>query len=250
MAAFLVAEDSPGTSEFRWLDAFGRRMLPSLRLPTSGRVVVVSAHPDDDVLAVGSLLAALHGTGLPINSVVATNGEGSHVRSPPLRHGSRRHGSLGHTRRHELQEAYEQLGIEPSVTWLGVPDGEVSVHEEWLSHCLLQMLSSDTVLLAPWRFDGHPDHDAVGRAAARAAFHSGAELWEFPVWVWHWAEPSDGAFPWDRAHSWPCGDVIRKGLAIECFETQIRDDDSRVGGPVLPAAVLDRFRRPFEVVFT
>ena len=48
MVTFRVAEDSTGTSEDRWLDAFHRRDVPPLRLePIWDDVVVVSAHADD-----------------------------------------------------------------------------------------------------------------------------------------------------------------------------------------------------------
>jgi hypothetical protein len=53
--------------------------------------------------------------------------------------------------------------------------------------------------LATWRGDGHPDHEAVGRAAARAARFVGATLWEFPVWAWHWARPGAIEVPWHRS---------------------------------------------------
>lgn len=49
----------------------------------------------------------------------------------------------------------------------------------------------DVALVAPWREDGHPDHEAVGHAAAATARRTGAELWEYPVWFWHWGSAED-----------------------------------------------------------
>ena len=46
------------------------------------------------------------------------------------------------------------------------------------------------VCLAPWPGDGHPDHDACGRAAAAAAAATGAPLLQYLVWAWHWADPA------------------------------------------------------------
>lgn len=247
MVAFRVAEDSPGTSEDGWRDAFARRTIPRLSKEVLGRaVVVVSAHPDDDVLAVGDLLRGCVEAGASIRSIVATDGERSHAESAG--HSAE---TLGRIRRRELLWAYDRLGISPALHWLALPDGDVTGHEAELRRRLLPMLDADVLVLAPWRSDGHPDHDAAGRAAADAAAESGAELWEYPVWAWHWADPERSPFPWDRAHRWDCGDRARKRRAIDCFESQVRSAAEAVtGDPVLPAAVLARFHRPFEVVFT
>jgi len=247
MATFRVAEDSRGTSEDEWLGAFGRRDVPLLRLErTWQEAVVVSAHPDDDVLGVGDLLRALRTDGLSIHSIVATDGERS---APESAFGSP--DVLGALRRAELRRAYERLGIVPSVNWLAIPDGEVARHEAEVTSRLHDVIAADTLVLVPWRLDGHPDHDAVGRAAAAAVAQARATLWEFPVWAWHWADPEADDFPWSRALRWSCGDVIAKREAIDCFDTQVRPVEASVGEePVLPVNVLERFHRPFEVVFT
>jgi LmbE family N-acetylglucosaminyl deacetylase len=246
VVAFRVAEDSTGTSEERWRGAFSHRVVPSLTREALGRpVVAVSAHPDDDVLAVGDLLRGCQAAGGSIRSMVATDGERSHGPSEwpsPT--------ALGRVRRSELRRAYHLLGLSPSVRWLRVPDGDLAGHEIEVRRRIRPMLEPETIVLAPWRFDGHPDHEAAGRAAADAAAESGATLWEYPVWAWHWADPDDSAFPWNRARRWVCDDPVRKQRAIDCFVSQVRSAaGSRTDGPVLPAAVLARFHRPFEVVF-
>jgi LmbE family N-acetylglucosaminyl deacetylase len=48
-----------------------------------------------------------------------------------------------------------------------------------------------TVIVSTWTEDGHPDHEAVGRAAAAAARRTEAQHWQFPLWFWHWASPDD-----------------------------------------------------------
>jgi hypothetical protein len=49
------------------------------------------------------------------------------------------------------------------------------------------------------RGDGHPDHEAVGRAARSAARRTDAILLEYPIWMWHWAFTDDFAVSWSRA---------------------------------------------------
>lgn len=247
MVVFEVSESSTGTGEDAWLAAISRRDLAAVRIePTWREALVVSAHPDDDVLAVGDLLRGLQSAGMALRSIVVTDGERS---APASVFGSAE--TLGRLRRAELRRAYLDLGIDPAVGWLGLPDGAVAGHEAEVARHLSERVGPDTLLLAPWRRDGHPDHDAAGRAAFAAATATGAVLWEFPVWAWHWAEPEGGSFPWWRARAWVCGDIVAKERAIDRFETQVRPvEKSDTGGAVLPASVLRRFHRPFEVVFT
>ena len=83
-----------------------------------GRVVVVSAHPDDETLAIGGLLQSLRRASARIGMVVATDGEAA---LPAL--GLEARAALGQCRRAEMAEALRELGlIDVPVTWLGFPD--------------------------------------------------------------------------------------------------------------------------------
>ena len=109
---------------------------------------------------------------------------------------------------------------------------------------------ANTWCAATWRADGHPDHEAVGRAAAVAASRTGAVLVEYPVWMWHWAYPEDEAVPWHRAARVPLNSEAqqRKRDAIAAFRSQLESD---VAGrdPILPPHVLARLDCVGEVVF-
>jgi SAM-dependent methyltransferase len=63
-----------------------------------------------------------------------------------------------------------------------LPDGQVVGHESDMTRWLVDLLGDgrDTALVAPWRHDGRPDHEAAGRAAASAARRTGSQLWEYP----------------------------------------------------------------------
>ena len=104
--------------------------------------------------------------------------------------------------------------------------------------------------LARGEGDGHPDHEAVGRATAAACAGTGLTLLEYPVWMWHWAGPVDPAVPWDRAYSVPASDwaIDRKLQAAQCFRSQFEPDVGDAD-PVLPAFVLQRLLAVGEVVF-
>jgi LmbE family N-acetylglucosaminyl deacetylase len=102
---------------------------------------------------------------------------------------------------------------------------------------------------ATWRGDGHPDHEAVGRAAAAATVQTEAMLIEYPVWMWHWATPGDPTVPWNRARRIELtGDALRaKAIAAESFSSQIRPMSN--ADAVLTPAVLQRLLAVGEVVF-
>jgi len=106
------------------------------------------------------------------------------------------------------------------------------------------LLARATHCFAPWEFDGHPDHDATGRAAAIACARTETALVRYPVWAWHWAMPED--LPWADARRIPLDDaaLAAKLEAIAAYHSQIAP---LAGAPVvLPPDVLARFRRPFE----
>ena len=188
MIAPRFRHDHPGTTAGSWSDVLAS--VPTLELPGSrGRVVVVGAHPDDETLGAGGLLHTAARAGRSVEVVTATAGEGSHPHSP-----THSPGRLAEVRRAELRRATEVLAPDAHVTCLDLPDGAVAEHEEELVAALVETIGTDgadVLLCAPWRGDGHPDHEAVGRAAATAAHRTDALLWEYPVWWWHWGRPDD-----------------------------------------------------------
>jgi LmbE family N-acetylglucosaminyl deacetylase len=138
----------------------------------------------------------------------------------------------------------------PSVTRLHVPDGGVTEHADWLAGCLGAQMRSGDLWVAPWSRDGHPDHDACGRAVLGPAAEAGVPVLGYLVWAWHWADPTGTDIPWTTCRRLDLSPraTARKRWAVSAFRSQIRDlgpgaDDAAV----LPPAVLRRFVRPYEV---
>ena len=159
--------------------------------------------------------------------------------------------SLEKVRRRELCDAAGVLGL-PRPISLGLPDGDIAAHEQRLTDLLVEILATrpaGTWCAATWRGDGHPDHEAVGRAAAVAAGLTGAVLVEYPVWMWHWAQPGDAAVPWERAHAVPSAPeaIDLKIRAAKRFRSQFECRDGEE--PVLPDYFLPRLIAVGEVVF-
>ena len=230
-----------GTAEHVWLPLLAE--LPGLALDhRPARVVVVAPHPDDEVLGVGGLLALLAAAGSAVELVAVTDGEASNPGGSVPPH------ELAARRRVETAAALDRLGVRARVAHLQLPDGGAEDLEEPVLDALA--LRPDEWLLAPWSRDGHPDHEAVGRACATAAARDGARLLAFPVWAWHWGAPAD--LPWERALRLDLPSQVRaaKAAAVAEFVTQVAPSGPLPeDAPVLPPHVLARFARPCEVVF-
>ncbi|OAK58872.1 acetylglucosaminylphosphatidylinositol deacetylase [Variovorax paradoxus] len=240
-----------GTTEAEWRNWPGLAGLPTVAphdlVPAGSRAVVVAPHPDDEVLAVGGLLAQLADSGTPVEVIAVTDGTASHQGStewPPER--------LAQARPRESLRALHRLGlagIEP--TRLGMPDGGLKAQRAVLAARLVSLLRPRDVVFTTWRHDGHPDHEATGEACAMAAASAGARLVEVPVWGWHWSHPGDARMPWQHAFRLSLSEeaVRRKRAAVQAFTSQLRSDASTGSGPVLRETTVQRAARPYEVVF-
>jgi LmbE family N-acetylglucosaminyl deacetylase len=243
-----VPLDGGGTSIRDWLA--GDR-LPVLDLSSCRRLIVVGAHPDDETLGLGGTSALLAAAGVEVQVVCVTDGGAAHGGSAHSGVSVFDRIALERTRRSELVKATASLGVQAPI-FLSLPDGAVGEHEDTLTEQLVEILdgrADDTWCAATWRGDGHPDHEAVGRAAAAAVARSGATLLEFPVWMWHWAVPGDPDVPWDRAFSVPLdrAAVSRKQHAAQCFRSQFESTTTETA--LLPPFVLRRLMAVGEVVF-
>lgn len=237
---------APGTDESRWRSWRGLAGLPEFPLPDAGRVVVVSAHPDDEVLGVGGTIAQLVASGVEVTVVSVTDGERS-------REGGRSvtERELARIREAELRKALAELGG-AEVVRLTVPDAEVAFQGDEVIAALTRLLPGARLVLAPWIGDLHGDHEAAGRAALAAARATGVTCRMYPVWMWHWASPDDDRVPWSSAArvGLSATALDRKRAAVGCFTSQI----SRLGpGPenaaVLPPDELAHHLRDVEVLF-
>ena len=74
--------ERPGTDEAQWRAWAGLRQLPVADLTGWARVLVLAAHPDDEVLGVGGTMALLAAAGARLRLVAVTDGEASHPGHP------------------------------------------------------------------------------------------------------------------------------------------------------------------------
>ncbi|QKE82863.1 bifunctional PIG-L family deacetylase/class I SAM-dependent methyltransferase [Arthrobacter sp. NEB 688] len=237
-----------GTSESTWLGDPRWALAPVLDVPALAarhdELLVLAAHPDDEALGVGGLVALADRAGMPVSVVVATDGEGSHPDASAW--GPDR---LGGVRRLEAAAAVSALSPRAGLTHLGLPDGSLAVRRGALREAVQRVVRPGSLVVAPWSGDRHPDHDTLGAVAAEVAAERGATLLQYPIWLWHWGLPDD--LPWERA----CvveldrDAVDRKAAALREYPSQSSPLGPAEGDrPVLPPEVLRRAARPLELL--
>ncbi|MNI10276.1 GlcNAc-PI de-N-acetylase [compost metagenome] len=218
-------------------------------VPPGARAVVIAPHPGDEVVTCGGLLQLLSTLGHPLQLISITDGSASH---PGSQQWSERRLSV--FRPQESVEALRRLGLPMhSLKWIrgGFTDNALAEREQQLSEFIARYLRPGDVVFSTWREDGNVDHNAVGRASARAAAQVGAAFNEVPVWAWHWPTRDSSLFPWHRARklrldTWT---VARKSHATHAYASQL-DGEPAVGlPPMLPPVLLERMRLPYEIVF-
>ncbi len=185
-----------GTSEAEWQRARPWAAAPSLDPFGDGGVdalIVLAAHPDDETLGAGGLVATAATRGIRIVIVVATDGERSHPESTTW---TRR--TLARERRVELTLATDELAPGSALTFLGLADGQLRENRERLTRLvrstILTELGGDplrTLVVAPWSGDGHRDHRVLGEVAEELAGELGHRTLGYPIWLWHWGNPRD-----------------------------------------------------------
>jgi len=220
-----------GTSESEWSRILRHSQAWS---PHAGSLVVVSPHPDDEVLGAGGLMHTWSSRGLPVTVVSVTDGEAAFENS----------GSLGALRQAELRAALRKLS--PShidVLRLGLPDGRVADHRNKLRNSLADLLTGADHVVAPYEADGHPDHEAVGSVCREISASLNADLVRYPIWRWH-----HGEIECLKAAQWGSFALSpqarrAKSQAVQCFQSQLRTPGGR---PIVPGRMLDYFARPFE----
>ena len=218
--------------------------IPSFEIswPPPGHIIFVSPHPDDELLAAGATLASASDAGTSITIIGVTNGELSH----PYLDASQRE-ELGKRREQETISAYKHAGIKAERIALAASDGSVGHHLEETEKKISENIRKDTICIAPWEGDGHPDHQACGLATQQACSKNKTPLFLSPIWSWNWDNPQNPKFPFTQARSFSFDDDImrRKQKGINCYSSQIEPEDGY--RPVLPHSFLEHFSRQVEI---
>jgi LmbE family N-acetylglucosaminyl deacetylase/SAM-dependent methyltransferase len=222
----MVTFDSrePGTSASAWRQDERMSSRPPLDWEGVEGVLVVAAHPDDETLGAGGLIAHAQSRGLPVEIIVVTDGAASEVPG------------IAERRSSELASAVRLLAPSARILELGLPDGATDRHRDDLRAALAEQVGAlppGTLLVAPWVGDGHRDHRVVGEEVTAVA--GGRRVIGYPVWMWHWADPAHPDLPWDDLVSFTI-DPELKARALASFTSQTEGDE-----PMLSPGFLQHF---------
>ncbi|MCL6421945.1 glycosyltransferase [Brachybacterium sp. JHP9] len=245
------------------LAAPARRADPWALLEGAARVLAVHAHPDDETLSTGALLAELSASGTEVALVTATRGEAGEVVPGALADGDPRPLSavraaeadlaaraLGIDRRFLLGEApalapgagprrYRDSGMEWVREGLAGPSADAGP-ESFTRRSEEEAVADLAALIAHVRPDavigyddegtyGHPDHVRAHRVTAQACALTAVPFVEVA------SAPEAEGFHW-RAHT-GTGTLARVREALQGYRTQLTVIDAREASAADPSAI-------------
>jgi len=151
-------------------------------------ILVVAAHPDDEVLGCGGLIARKRLEGSPVHVAYLTDGSESHPNHPTLTPEA-----VAEMRESEARRAMRLLGVESTaLVFLKARDGRLAHLDAAAATGLMEKIAGvlkevgpDEIFL-PFHHDGSSEHDAAFRlvAAALAQAKLKTRIFAFPVWSW------------------------------------------------------------------
>lgn len=217
-----------GTQEKTWQKILTPAPLWS---PADGPLLVVSAHPDNEVLAAGGLIQMWKQAGRSVTILRLTDGETIHPRR------------LAGVPREEFKEALQILSPSPVlVVRLGIPEGRIAECTSRLRGALVSLVVPGMTVLAPYENDGSPDHDAAGRATCDVARILDLPVARYPVWTWHHGNPvAMASLPW-RRFSLSEAAQAAKADAVRFASRALPHKRARL----FPDHIIRYFSRPYE----
>jgi LmbE family N-acetylglucosaminyl deacetylase len=203
------------------------------------RLVVVSPHPDDEVIQAGGLMRRHQRRQGEIVIVAVTDGEASHSRSSLVTPDE-----LRERRRDERDEALHRLGVAPSaIVRLRVPDQRCGRDLDGLSAAIAAVLRAGDLVVTVSSADRHPDHTATATATRRGARGLVDAIFEAPTWalVHGSAPPATCTLTMDGP------DWDAKRWAARAYRSQLEPlGPSPLDGPVVHPHELALMLRPCE----
>lgn len=158
--------------------------LPRIELSETGllsktsRVLLITAHPDDEAFYLGGTLYALKEAGAKVKIVALTNGDKGYYLFNDWK-------ATAKKRQEELRESCRRVGAE--VEFLNFNDGRLSVDDETIERTMveIQAYRPTHILLFDPEYPpriSHGDHRAAGELAAQAI-----EKAAFKGWTMHYS---------------------------------------------------------------
>jgi LmbE family N-acetylglucosaminyl deacetylase len=230
-ADFRIDAAIRGTNELHWQTLLAEAPLWT---PADGPLLIVSPHPDNEVLGAGGLIHSWRQAGRKVTILSLTDGEAAYP------HWNR----LARVRREELKEALQILSPRPLlIVRLGIPDGRIAACASKVRGAIVSLAVPGTTIIAPYENDGGPDHNAAGLTSCEMARDLGLPIVRYPIWTWHHGDPPAlTSLPW-RRFSLSEAAQTAKAEAVTCFTSQTSPYKRR---PIFPDHIIRYFARPYE----
>lgn len=193
----------------------------------AGRVLILAPHMDDEALACGGTVL-LHSDRPQVHFFFATDGAASPA--PLLPWLGRTDPGLPSMREQEARAAAGRLGVPgDNLKFLRLPDGRLAKHRRGLESALedtMEAVRPDFVF-APFRYDVHPDHVALNRAARSVLRGAPRPPVLLEYFVYHRLRGVPGG---DVRGALDAGALVRvdigevsaaKRAALECYASQV-----------------------------
>ena len=155
-------------SKLERLKQAGDALQPWRNLKPLDRVLILSAHPDDEILSSAGLIQRALAVGAKVRVVEVTDGN---------RRGKRA------KRRLEVASALAVLGLpEKALQFWDFPDGRLWGHQELTSRIEQELAQFEpSVVLASDPLDSHKDHRYLGQTVAQLRVHYPQIEWLFSL---------------------------------------------------------------------
>ena len=203
----------------------------ALEIARTNRLLFFAPHPDDESLAGGGFLQRAAVAGATVRIVFVTNGENNpwphRVMERQWRIGGEDRARWGRRRRSEALDALETLGLERTCAhFLNAADqGLTRLLLEQGSEVIAQLRKiirsfQPTHLIAPARFDLHPDHNALSvllDSALNSPEFQGLRTFSYAV---HNRDSQHAGYR-EVCLELSQGEQERKRRAIECHRSQM-----------------------------
>jgi len=230
-----------------------------------GKILVVTAHPDDVDFGAAGSVAVWTGAGVDVAYCIVTDGDAGGSDRAMSR------GEMAALRRDEQRAAAREVGVS-EVIFLGYPDGRLTPSIELrrdLSRVIRRLRPDRVVTQSPERnwsriYASHPDHLAAGEAATCAVYPDARNPFAHPELLEEGLEPHTVPELWlmateraDRAVD--ATDVYdRKLAALRSHRSQVGDGEHLdellrgwMSGTALAAGLPEgRLAEAFRVVAT
>jgi LmbE family N-acetylglucosaminyl deacetylase len=211
--------------------------------------IIFSPHPDDATLGCGGVISRRLREGKETHIVYMTDGRNSHLLTSGIKDNPTPLQLKG-LRKDEAQNAQQILGNKTeSLHFFDIEDGILLLNKKTALKKTRELLNAvrPSLVLVPYRFDGHPDHTATYDVVVKAVETGERQIACYQYFIW--------SLPFIKGTTLSSTEITRvdigteletKRTAVLCFKTQITHYSQNQSEPILQDDFLNLFDSRWE----